>query len=46
MEALNQDLQNFENFEDFMNALSLQSLIETKGGIKKIYVFLKDEEEN
>lgn len=45
MEALNEDLQNFENLEDFMNALSLKSLIETKGGIKKIYIFIKDEEE-
>ena len=46
MEAINRSLNSPENFEEFMSALTLSGMIEAKSGIKKIFIFLKDESED
>ena len=47
MEALKEDLSNPQDFDRLMNAMMLSNMIKVKGGIKKIFVFIKNEiEEN
>lgn len=45
MEALKEDLNNPQDFDGLMNAMMLSNMIKAKGGIKKIFVFIKNENE-